>query len=141
MFPPETSAGLCWRTLASGNQSGARCRLALNERRSPLDDIRVYGEQFAVTPSLEARGTQGLPRWATGSRKSASNRLITDVFAFPQSTGIDRASLNGPARSWQRAVGVSRMAFWSTELASISRSSSCRWIRSINVPSCLSFVP
>ena len=119
--PARDRGWLVLGTLASGNQSGSRYRLALNTRRQPLDDLRVrealflaldfewqiralHGGELTRAHSFFADSmfaSSGLPGEAEKAllephRAQLPAKVFTHPFSFPGSdgVGVDRDGLS-----------------------------------------------
>ena len=119
--PARDRGWLVLGTLASGNQSGSRYRLALNTRRQPLDDLRVrealflaldfewqiralHGGELTRAHSFFADSmfaSSGLPGEAEIAllephRAQLPAKVFTHPFTFPGSNGVgvDRDGLS-----------------------------------------------
>ena len=119
--PARDYGWLVLGTLASGNQSGSRYRLALNTRRQPFDDIRVrealaraldfewqiralHGGQLTRANSFFADSmfaSSGLPGEAEIAllqphRAQLPAEVFTHAFSFPSTdgVGVDRDGLS-----------------------------------------------
>ena len=119
--PARDHGWLVLGTLASGNRSGSRYRLALNTRRQPFDDLRVrealflaldfewqiralHGGELTRANSFFADSlfaSSGLPGEAEKAllepyRAQLPAKVFTHPFAFPSSdgVGVDRDGLS-----------------------------------------------